>query len=182
MAQVKNPLQFRRPGFNPWVGKIPGRRKWQPTPVFLPEEFHRQRSPAGSSPWSHEGLNTTEQLTLSFSRWRQQKTSTALRGFPESVDLRAALAVEADLFTHWAGWVGCTVGTLGLAATVDRMNMVATWPLPWDSSGAYSSPSSVVSSWNETSCPQQAPAAQCFLPFPVALLHFADPHFLGMSA
>ena len=29
-------LQSRRPGFDPWVGKIPWRRKWQPTPVFLP--------------------------------------------------------------------------------------------------------------------------------------------------
>ena len=30
-------LQCRRPGFDPWVGKIPWRREWQPTPVFLPE-------------------------------------------------------------------------------------------------------------------------------------------------
>ena len=37
-------LQYRRPGFNPWVGKIPWRREWPPTPVFLPGEFHRQRS------------------------------------------------------------------------------------------------------------------------------------------
>ena len=35
--------QRRRPGFNPWVGKIPWRRKWQPTPVFLPGKFHGQR-------------------------------------------------------------------------------------------------------------------------------------------
>ena len=35
---VKNPLQCRKPGFNPWVGKIPWRRAWQPTPVFLPRE------------------------------------------------------------------------------------------------------------------------------------------------
>ena len=40
-------LQFRRPGFDPWVGKIPWRRKWQPTPVFLPGESHGQRSLAG---------------------------------------------------------------------------------------------------------------------------------------
>ena len=33
---------------DPWVGKIPWRRKWQPTPVFLPKEFHGQRSLAGS--------------------------------------------------------------------------------------------------------------------------------------
>ena len=32
--------QCRRPGFSPWVGKIPWRREWQPTPIFLPREFH----------------------------------------------------------------------------------------------------------------------------------------------
>ena len=36
-----------RPGFNPWVGKIPWRRKWQPTPAFLPGESHGQRSLEG---------------------------------------------------------------------------------------------------------------------------------------
>ena len=38
-------------GFDPWVGKIPWRREWQPTPVFLPVEFHGQWSPVGYSPW-----------------------------------------------------------------------------------------------------------------------------------
>ena len=44
-------LQCRRPGFNPWLGKIPWRREWQPTPVFLPGEFPGQRSLGGYSPW-----------------------------------------------------------------------------------------------------------------------------------
>ena len=48
--------------FNPWVGKIPWRRKWQPTPVFLPGEFHGQRSLVGYSPWGHKELDTTQQL------------------------------------------------------------------------------------------------------------------------
>ena len=41
--------QCKRPGLDPWVGKIPWRREWQSTPVFLPGEFHRQRSLAGYS-------------------------------------------------------------------------------------------------------------------------------------
>ena len=41
-----------KPGFNLWVGKIPWRRKWQPTPVLLPREFHGLRSLVGYSPWS----------------------------------------------------------------------------------------------------------------------------------
>ena len=46
----------RRPGFHPWVGKIPWRRKWQPTPVFLPGEshMHRERCLVGYSPWGHK--------------------------------------------------------------------------------------------------------------------------------
>ena len=40
--------------FNPWVGNIPWRREWQPTPTFLPGEFHGQRSLAGYSlVWGH---------------------------------------------------------------------------------------------------------------------------------
>ena len=55
----------RRQGFNPWVGKIPWSRKWQPTPVFLPGEPHGQRNPAGFSPWSHKESDMTEVTDLS---------------------------------------------------------------------------------------------------------------------
>jgi len=44
--------QCRRPRFDPWVGKIPRRREWLPTPVFLLGEFHGQRSLVEYSPWS----------------------------------------------------------------------------------------------------------------------------------
>ena len=40
-----------RRGFDPWVGKKPWRRKWQPNPVFLPGKFHGQRSLLGYSLW-----------------------------------------------------------------------------------------------------------------------------------
>ena len=49
-----------RCGSDPWHGKIPWRRKWQPTPVFLPEKLHRQRSLVGYSPWGHIKLDVTE--------------------------------------------------------------------------------------------------------------------------
>ena len=58
-------LQFRRPTFDSWVRTIPWRRKWQPTPVFLPGKSHGQRSLAGYSPWGRKELDTTGQLTLS---------------------------------------------------------------------------------------------------------------------
>ena len=44
--------------------KISWRREWQPTPVFLPGEFHGQNSLAGYSPWGHKESDTTEWLTL----------------------------------------------------------------------------------------------------------------------
>ena len=47
-------LQCRGRGFDLWVRKIPWRRKWQPTPVFLPGESHGQRSLVGYSPWGHK--------------------------------------------------------------------------------------------------------------------------------
>ena len=43
-----------------WVGKIPWRRAWQPTPVFLPGESLGQRSPEGYSPWGHKESDMTE--------------------------------------------------------------------------------------------------------------------------
>ena len=50
----------KRRGFDPWVGKIPWRRKWQPTPVFLPGKSHGQRSLADYNPWGHKESDTTE--------------------------------------------------------------------------------------------------------------------------
>ena len=50
--------------FNPWVGKIPWRRKWLLTPVVLPGEFHGQRSLVGYSPWGHKELDMTEPIIL----------------------------------------------------------------------------------------------------------------------
>ena len=50
-------------GFDPWVGKIPLRKEWQPTPVFLPGEVHGQGSLAGYSPWGCKEPDTTKQLT-----------------------------------------------------------------------------------------------------------------------
>ena len=55
-------LQCRRPRFDPWVRKIPWKSKWQPTPVFLPQEFHRQRSLAGYNLWGRKQLDKTEWL------------------------------------------------------------------------------------------------------------------------
>ena len=46
--------------FDPWVGKIPWRRKWQPTQVFLPGKPHGERRLLGYSPYGHKESDTTE--------------------------------------------------------------------------------------------------------------------------
>ena len=54
-------------GFDPWVGKIPWRRKWQPTLGLLPGKSHGQRSLVVYSPWGHKESDTTERLHFHFS-------------------------------------------------------------------------------------------------------------------
>ena len=55
-------LQCGKPGFDPWVGKILWRRKWQPTPVLLPRKSHGWRTLVGYSPWGGKQSETTERL------------------------------------------------------------------------------------------------------------------------
>ena len=73
--------------FDPCVRKIPWRRKWQPTPVFLPEEFCGQRGLVGYSPWGRKESDTTEQLPLTLSP--------------------SADAAERVSGTHPASWISC---------------------------------------------------------------------------
>ena len=61
MAQmIKNLSAMQETTFDPWVGKIPWRREWLPTPVFLPGKFHGHRSLEGYSPWDHKQSDMTE--------------------------------------------------------------------------------------------------------------------------
>ena len=63
-------LQYRRHrrcGFDPRVGNIPWKRKWQPTPVVLPGKFMDQGSLVGCCPWGHKELNTTQLDRISLS-------------------------------------------------------------------------------------------------------------------
>ena len=65
---VKTLPAMWRPRFDPWVGKIPWRRKWQPTPVFLPGKSHGWKSLAGySSLWGCKELDMTEMTSYHIS-------------------------------------------------------------------------------------------------------------------
>ena len=75
-----------------WIsesGRFPWRRKWQPTPVFLPEESHEQRSQVGYRPWGHNESDTTERLSHSFIHY-----------------LRCQRLVYEDIRTGWSVWNG----------------------------------------------------------------------------
>ena len=66
VLMVKNPPANAgdiRHGFDPWVEKIPWRRAWPPTPIFLFGESHGQRNLMSYSPWGHKEWDTTEQLS-----------------------------------------------------------------------------------------------------------------------
>ena len=54
--------QYRKYGLSPWVGKIPWRRRWQPTLVLLPEKSYGQKGLAGYSPWDHKRATQSLQL------------------------------------------------------------------------------------------------------------------------
>ena len=57
--------QCSRYRLDPWIGKIPWRRKWQPTAVFLPGKSHGQKGLVGYSSWSRKESDMTERLTVS---------------------------------------------------------------------------------------------------------------------
>ena len=61
-SAAKNRREAQGTKFNPWVKKIPQRRKWRPTPIFLPGKSHGQRSPSGYSLWGHKEPDTAEWL------------------------------------------------------------------------------------------------------------------------
>ena len=55
--------RHRRCGFDSWVGKSHWRRKWHPTPVFLPGQSHARKNLAEYNPWGHKELNMAEWLS-----------------------------------------------------------------------------------------------------------------------
>ena len=72
LSEKESLCQCRRRRFSPWVGKIPWRREWQPTPVFLPGKSHGQKSLAGYSPWGRKELDMTEhEASLPYNLVRQ---------------------------------------------------------------------------------------------------------------
>ena len=85
---VRIRLQCRRCVFDPWVGKIPWSRKWQPTAVFMPGKFHGQRSLAGYSPGGCKELDmaTQRKEACQDSSLYQDESSASRRHWPWAGD------------------------------------------------------------------------------------------------
>ena len=81
LSGKESACQCKRCGFNPWSRKIPWRRTWQPTPVFLPGKSHGQRSLAGYSPWTRKEWDTALWLNNNVGQWKIE----ILMGNPETV-------------------------------------------------------------------------------------------------
>ena len=102
----------RRHGLNPWVRKIPWRRKWQPTLGFMPGETHGQRSLMGYSLWSCQEPDMTEhkhekekiwqlswvrcqELRPKCSAWQSSTLSSELQGFSPRLGFEELLHTES---------------------------------------------------------------------------------------
>ena len=106
---VKIYLQCRRPLFNPCVGKIPWRSKWQTTPIILPGKSHGQRNLVYFSPWGRKELDRTERQTLTkyylYANWKSlvgyspwvAQSQTQLSGFTFTFHFHA---LEKEMATH----------------------------------------------------------------------------------
>ena len=99
-------LQCKRLRFNSWVRKIPWRREWRPTPVFLPWRSHGHKILAGYSPWDRKGLDTTKQLTLTFhemGKWLSDGGSGSSQDTFCKLNLRSLWNIQAYKFIVYTG-------------------------------------------------------------------------------
>ena len=96
LSGKESTCQCRRHGFDPWVGKFPWRRKWQPAPIFLPGKSHGQRSLAGYSLWGHKRVR--HDLAT-----KQQQKDPAVLSFHFSffpVNKKYKFLLEPYIFVH----------------------------------------------------------------------------------
>ena len=88
----KEPVcQCRGHRFNPWIRKIPWRRKWQPAPIFLPGKSHGQRSLMGYSPWGHKRVRQ-------YWATKQQQHKSCRRNSQEALFLPWLCILKCTLF------------------------------------------------------------------------------------
>ena len=123
LSGKESACQCRRHKFNLWVGKISWRKKWQPTPEFLPGKSHGQRSLAGYSPRGRKESDTTEHL--SNSTWETKSWWWEQRLFPRR---------SSSTNSHQGQWFcWCTHRVVATAAVFKPNSVVqpsASFPVP----------------------------------------------------
>ena len=88
----------KRREFDPWVRKIPRRRAWQPTPVFLPGESHGQRNLVGYSPQGRKESDTTE---ATWHTHMHSNNKTSWKSFHSSpTNLLYSLYLRLDIYIY----------------------------------------------------------------------------------
>ena len=110
-------LQCRRPRLDPWVKKIPWRRRWQPTAVLLPGESHGWKSLVGYNPWGRKESDTTERLHFHFL----------------STLIRASLVAQRvkHLPARRETWVRSLGGEDPLEKEMATHSSILAWKTPW---------------------------------------------------
>ena len=157
---VKNLPAYRRPGFDTWVGKIPWRKAWQPTPVLLPRESHGQMSLVDYNPcFTKSWTWLSDYTTIHLPGGSDAKQSACSAGDPGSIPGLGRFPEEGNGYSclensvDWGAW----------QAAVHRVTQSWTWLKQLSSSS-----SSSIINWLKVkvvqSCPTLCNPMDCSLP------------------
>ena len=137
-------LQCRRLGWDLWVRKIPWRKEWLPTPVFLPGESHKQRSFVGYSHWGYTKLDTTERLSSlgslglkwwkMYTGWFEQNEEPVVSMLSMQGAFRLqtwmdpeAHTVSSVLALSWLLWFHCVFASLSESLCLRGSFLIPLW-------------------------------------------------------
>ena len=128
-----------RHGFDPWVGKVPWRKKWQPTAVFLPGKSHGQKSLVGYSPWCHKRVGhdlSTKPLPWHWSQtwilWLASYFKACVVWITKSVGTPLILFVS---YWHTAWGRACPVSVAPLVCMTPAQASPSLLSSVWDKEG-----------------------------------------------
>ena len=106
-------MNHRRHEFDPWIRKIPWRRKWHPSPVFLPGKSHGHRSLAGCSPWCHKSDRTEHTRTHAHTHMQHCQKAIQMKFVTQNFN-------NSEI-------IGCIYFVLNPVYTLSFENLVCVW-------------------------------------------------------
>ena len=111
----------KRGGFDPCIRKIPWRRAWQPSPVFLPGKSHRQKSLAGYSPGGQKSQDTNEQLSIAQQR-QIIEGEIEVYTYAETQGGKMCSKCTEPRKTLWIHWLQGLLNTVGIQIAFNYKN------------------------------------------------------------